>query len=108
MIRINIRLITATNRNLEEEIKTGIFRQDLYYRLNVVSLKMPPLRDRREDIPLLASYFARKYSDKTKRQVLGITIEAQACLRTYDWPETSGNWRTRLSGLLFWARQITS
>ena len=86
MIRINIRLITATNRNLEEEIKTGIFRQDLYYRLNVVSLKMPPLRDRREDIPLLASYFARKYSDKTKRQVLGITVEAQACLRTYDWP----------------------
>jgi len=85
-IKVSIRVIAATNRNLEEEIKAGLFRQDLYYRLNVVSLRMPPLRQRREDIPLLAGHFARKYADKSKRQVHGITAEAQACLLAYDWP----------------------
>jgi Nif-specific regulatory protein len=85
-IKVDVRLIAATNRDLESAIKDGGFRQDLYYRLNVVSLKLPPLRERREDIPLLANYFATKYANKCKRQVRGIAPEARALLTAYDWP----------------------
>ena len=85
-IKIDIRLITATNKNLEDSVSQGSFRQDLYYRLNVVSLEMPPLRERLEDIPLLANYFAAKYGQKCNRRIIGITTEAQARLATYDWP----------------------
>ncbi|HEV7475345.1 MAG TPA: sigma 54-interacting transcriptional regulator [Pyrinomonadaceae bacterium] len=85
-VKIDIRLITATNKNLEEAVSNGTFRQDLYYRLNVVSLEMPPLRDRPEDIPLLATYFAAKYGERCNRKITGISAEAQARLRSYDWP----------------------
>jgi Nif-specific regulatory protein len=85
-IRLDIRVITATNKNLEEAVSQGTFRQDLYYRLNVVSLEMPPLRKRQEDIPLLANYFAAKYSEKCNRRVTGISQEAQTRLVGYDWP----------------------
>ena len=83
-IKVDIRLVTATNKNLEEAVNDGTFRQDLYYRLNVVSLEMPPLRDRQEDIPLLANYFAAKYSEKCNRRITGISAEAQARLLDYD------------------------
>ncbi|HKZ80350.1 MAG TPA: sigma 54-interacting transcriptional regulator [Pyrinomonadaceae bacterium] len=85
-IKVDIRLIAATNRDLEEAITKGHFRQDLYYRLNVVSLEMPALRDRAEDIPLLASYFASKYGERCNRKVVGISAEAQKLLVSYDWP----------------------
>lgn len=85
-IKVDIRLLAATNRDLEEAIKKGTFRQDLYFRLNVVKLTMPPLRERREDIPLLANYFARKYAEKCNRRVMGISSEARKRLMTYDWP----------------------
>lgn len=85
-IKVDVRVIAATNKELEEAIKAGDFRQDLYYRLNVVSIIMPPLRERREDIPLLASYFAAKFSKKSKRQVTGISQSARAYLTGYDWP----------------------
>jgi Nif-specific regulatory protein len=85
-IRVDIRLIAATNKDLEEAIRDGAFRQDLYYRLNVLSLLLPPLRDRREDISLLASYFASKYADKSRRKLIGISPEARACLMNYHWP----------------------
>src|SRR5205823_7833194 len=85
-IKVDIRLIAATNRNLEEALKSGLFRQDLFYRLNVVSVTMPALRDRREDIPLLATYFVQKYSRIANRPVTGISPEAHSLLRHYDWP----------------------
>ncbi len=85
-IPTDIRLIAATNRNLEEAIASGSFRQDLYYRLNVVELEMPPLRERREDIPLLANYFSSKHGEKCNRKVVGISSEAQERLLSYDWP----------------------
>jgi Nif-specific regulatory protein len=85
-VRVDFRLIAATNRDLEAAIESGAFRRDLYYRLNVVTLTMPPLRERRDDIPLLASCFARRHSDKAKRQVEGVAPDALACLTAYDWP----------------------
>jgi len=85
-IELDVRIIAATNRNLDEMIKNGTFREDLYHRLNVVKLTMPPLRDRRDDVPLLASYFTMKYANECKRSVTGITPEARALLQTYDWP----------------------
>jgi Nif-specific regulatory protein len=85
-IKVDIRLVAATNQNLEEAIEQGSFRQDLYYRLNVVSIEMPPLRSRREDVPLLASYFVRKYSARCNRRVTGLAAAASARLSDYDWP----------------------
>jgi transcriptional regulator with GAF, ATPase, and Fis domain len=85
-ISVDIRLITATNKNLEEAVKAGMFRLDLYYRLNVVTLIMPPLRERREDIPTLADYFVRKYSTKCKVKAKKISPDAMQCLVNYDWP----------------------
>lgn len=85
-IRVDIRLIAATNRNLEEAVHTGEFRQDLYFRLNVVSLTMPPLREHKEDIPLLGSFFVEKYCKKCGSKPKPLSREALACLMNYDWP----------------------
>jgi Nif-specific regulatory protein len=85
-ISVDIRLVVATNRNLAEEMKKGNFREDLFYRLNVVAITLPPLRERREDIPLLANYFTAKYSKKIKRRIAGISPEALAILQSYDFP----------------------
>jgi Nif-specific regulatory protein len=84
-LKVDVRVVAATNKDLEGAISDGDFRQDLYYRLNVVSFEMPPLRERREDVPLLASYFVAKYSEKFNRRVIGISKEARACLMNYDW-----------------------
>jgi len=85
-IKIDVRLVTATNKDLEAAISAGSFRQDLYYRLNVISVDMPSLKDRGEDIQLLASYFVSVYSRQCKRRVNGISPEARALLRAYHWP----------------------
>jgi Nif-specific regulatory protein len=85
-LKVDIRVIAATNKDMEEAIRQGSFRQDLFYRLNVVALSMPPLRERREDVSLLASYFVQKYADKCNRRVRGISSEARARLTNYDWP----------------------
>ena len=85
-LKLNSRVIAATNKLLEEAIKTGEFRQDLYYRLNVVSVVVPPLRDRRDDIPLLAIYFAAKYAEKCNHPLKGISSEARSLLMNYAWP----------------------
>jgi len=80
------RVLAATNKNLEQAIKSGEFRQDLYYRLNVVSVTVPPLREHRDDIPLLALYFAAKYAAKSKRPFKGVSKEARNLLMHYSWP----------------------
>lgn len=85
-INVDLRVIAATNRNLEEAIEMGQFREDLYYRLNVVSLEMPGLRERREDIMLLANYFAAKFGARSNRKLKGFSAEARNCLSAYDWP----------------------
>jgi Nif-specific regulatory protein len=85
-IKANIRLIAATNRQLDQAIKDGVFRQDLYFRLNVVSLRVPPLRERREDIPLLSNYFTSELAKKVGRRVKGISPKALDHLTRYDWP----------------------
>lgn len=85
-INVDLRVIAATNKNLEEAIEAGQFRQDLYYRVNVVSLEMPALRDHRDDIMLLANYFADKYGARCNRKLRGFSPEARNCLIAYNWP----------------------
>jgi Nif-specific regulatory protein len=85
-IPFKARVLAATNKNLEQAIKSGEFRQDLYYRLNVVSVIVPPLREHRDDIPLLALYFAAKYAEKGRRAFKGISREARKLLMGYSWP----------------------
>jgi Nif-specific regulatory protein len=86
LLPFNARVIAATNKNLEQAIKAGDFRQDLYYRLNVVSVALPPLREHREDIPALALHFANKFVAKSKRGFKGISPEARSLLMQYSWP----------------------
>ncbi len=85
-VPLDVRVIAASNRDLETAIKAGTFRQDLYYRLNVVSIEMPPLRERRDDLPLLAAFFVRKHAARCKRSVKGIAPDARALLLQHDWP----------------------
>jgi Nif-specific regulatory protein len=85
-IKIDVRVIAATNRNLEEAIKKGAFREDLYYRLNVVTISLPPLRERKEDIPLLLEYFLKKYSEENKKEVRSLSRESKDLLLKYDYP----------------------
>ncbi|MBU5615009.1 sigma-54-dependent transcriptional regulator [Geomonas azotofigens] len=85
-LEVDVRVVAATNKLLEEEIKNGTFREDLYYRLNVVPFKVPPLRERREDIPLLAGYFLDAFCDQEGRERKRIVPEAMESLKRYDWP----------------------
>ncbi|MEM7582276.1 MAG: sigma 54-interacting transcriptional regulator [Acidobacteriota bacterium] len=85
-IPIDVRVVAATHRQLEDAVAAGDFRQDLYYRLKVITLTLPPLRDRRDDIPLLARHFARRHGEKLGSTHLGIAPEARRCLLAYDWP----------------------
>ncbi len=85
-ITVNVRVLAATNRVLEEEVAKGNFREDLYYRLNVVNLVVPPLRERHGDIPLLAEYFLEKFAKKNRRRLTGITPRCMDLLQRYPWP----------------------
>jgi DNA-binding NtrC family response regulator len=85
-VRVDVRVIAATNRDLDEAVKDGRFRKDLYYRLDVVPIVLPPLRDRKEDIPILANYFLRRFSREAKKNFTEISQQAMEQLLTYDWP----------------------
>lgn len=85
-IRVDVRVVAATNQSLEDEIETGRFRDDLYYRLNVVPIPLPPLRERREDISLLAQFFLKRYSETNRREVPDLTTELKEALLAHDWP----------------------
>jgi DNA-binding NtrC family response regulator len=85
-VKVDTRIIAATNRDLLDEIDAGRFREDLYYRLNVVPIYLPPLRERREDIPLLVEFFLKRYADQNRREVRRVHPEAMRLLRDHDWP----------------------
>ena len=85
-IKVDVRVITATNRDIEQAVKEGKFREDLYYRLNVVSLVIPPLRERKEDIPALLDHFIKKYGEENKKQIVGVAAEARDLLMRYSYP----------------------
>ena len=85
-IKTDVRVIAATNRNLEEEIKSGRFREDLYYRLNVVRLEVPPLRERKDDIALLSTHFLNLFNEENRKNITGFTAPASKALYSYDWP----------------------
>jgi two-component system response regulator HydG len=85
-VKVNIRIIAASNRNLEEEVKKGEFREDLFYRLNVVPIKLPPLRERKEDIPILTEHFLKIYNEKNGRKIQGFHPRALDALMRYNWP----------------------
>jgi two-component system response regulator AtoC len=93
-IRFDARIIAATNVDLKQAVTDGRFREDLYYRLHVVPITVPPLRERREDIPLLAQHFVRQYSQQFNRRIEGLSPEAMAVLQEYRWP---GNVRELLN-----------
>lgn len=83
---VDVRIISATNRNLEDLISEGRFREDLYYRLNVIEIKLPPLRERKDDIPLLVQHFIERFCTENQRPPMKITDEALECLKHYNWP----------------------
>ena len=85
-IPVDVRIIAATNRDLEEEIRRGTFRSDLYYRLNVITLHLPPLRDRLDDLPILIDYFLQTFAAGRGRDALQLSADALAALQAYDWP----------------------
>ncbi|HEX4458056.1 MAG TPA: sigma-54 dependent transcriptional regulator [Polyangia bacterium] len=85
-VKVDVRVVAATNRDLQQRVKDGHFREDLYYRLNVVSVEMPPLRARPSDITLLASHFLRRYTQENGKTIEGFSDDALACLASYGWP----------------------
>lgn len=85
-IKVNVRILSATNRNLEDAVAAGTFREDLYHRLKVVTLKIPPLRERRGDIPFLLDYFVKQFSQRYHKPIRGITAQARKILFSFDWP----------------------
>ena len=85
-MHVDVRLIAATNRNLETAVASGQFRQDLYFRLNVITINAPPLRDRLEEIPILTDHFLRKYSVQYNKPVTPISTDLSRQFQNYEWP----------------------
>jgi transcriptional regulator with PAS, ATPase and Fis domain len=107
VINVNARLISATNRQLQEAIEKGLFREDLYFRLNVVSIHLPALRDRQEDIPLLVDHFLRMYIKKQGKTVTGLSDNAMKALMGYNWPGNVRELENTIERLLVFAQGKT-
>ncbi len=107
LITVDTRVIAATNKNLSEEVARGRFREDLYYRLNVIPFHVPPLRDRREDIPLLMEHFLREFARETAREVLSVSLEAREALYSYDWPGNVRELKNLMERLVIMAHSHT-
>ena len=105
LIKVDARIIAATNRNLEEAVKQGMFREDLYYRLNVIPLRVPPLRDRAEDIPLMVQSFFREFALKHGREPQEVSREAMRLLRLYAWPGNIRQLRNVVERLIITVRE---
>jgi DNA-binding NtrC family response regulator len=101
----DVRIVAATNRDLKQQVRAGRFREDLYYRLNIIPLHLPPLRERRSDIALLAMYFLEKYRRQYERTVHAFSTEALAQLMAYDWPGNVRELENRVQQLVVWAEQ---
>jgi len=104
-LHVDVRVIAATNKNLEKEIADGHFREDLYYRLNVIPLLIPPLRERTEDIPALSSHFVQEFSKSYGKQPISFTKEAMACLCRYGWPGNIRELRNIIERLMIMSRK---
>ncbi|MBI4639316.1 MAG: sigma-54-dependent Fis family transcriptional regulator [Candidatus Tectomicrobia bacterium] len=105
LIPVDVRILAATNKNLEEEIKKGNFREDLYYRLNVIHIHMPPLREIAEDIPLLANYFLTRYSREMRKEPTRLIPGALRCLAAYPWPGNVRELENEVKRLVVLARR---
>lgn len=99
-IKVNVRVISATNRNLEQAIEAGSFRQDLYYRLKVVTVRIPPLRERREDIPLLCNHFVHEFNQHYKKRVTGLAEPVRKLMAAYDWPGNVRELRNNIESMV--------
>ncbi len=105
LIRVNVRIIAATNKDLESEVKKGTFRGDLFYRLNVVSIHLPPLRERKEDIPLLARYFLKRFARKHHKPVEDFAPEVLEALSAYPWPGNVRELENTIERLVIFAKE---
>jgi DNA-binding NtrC family response regulator len=103
-IEVDVRIVTATNRDLPKAIAAGTFREDLYYRLNVVSIEVPPLRERREDIDLLVAAFLKEFSEENGKRIEGIDAKARAALLAFDWPGNVRQLRNTIESAVVLAR----
>src|SRR5438874_994854 len=99
-IKVNVRLLSATNRDLEAAVVNGTFRQDLYFRLKVVTVKLPALRERREDLPLLTGHFLKEFNQRHGKQVTGISDPVRRLLDAYDWPGNVRELRNLIESML--------
>ncbi|OAQ20276.1 sigma-54-dependent transcriptional regulator [Thermosulfurimonas dismutans] len=105
LIRVDVRIIAATNKNLKEEVRKGNFREDLFFRLNVISIQLPPLRERREDIPLLAEYFLKRYARKHGKPVEALSPEVIEAFQSYTWPGNVRELENTIERLVVFARK---
>jgi two-component system response regulator HydG len=107
VIKVNVRIISATNRNLQRALADGLFREDLFFRLNVVSIHLPPLRERKEDIPLLVSHFLSRFSRRQGKPIDRISENAMKALTAYTWPGNVRELENTVERLVVFARDKT-